>query len=485
MNYPMPRASLYHLLRSRVLHSCLVFVLPVALSGCMNCNMLSSGGNSPACGAVLIGGAVLLSPLLLAGDAERKAIEEEQEKAFAVMKEDVQQGKVEALEKCMVRCAGYSISKEEKDALRWKAALKLIKTDTPNLPDNRLIPMIIAYSETSIIKGKEGQPEIVKQWVERGWELAQRLSEPQVEPIKSNVEKLARNLFTFRLLALPADKAEKELKNCVQSDLMPKAQSTDHRFVDCWAEYNRYHRWRHGKDDYKVPPEIEKGWKIQEWVEDSKIAENNWAKQKDSNHAAVKLGVEKGERWALEICVRKCPFIGGNRFERYLSSSFEPLRHRAAAKLIALDRPSTKPDNPEAISEAYSLLLLEKLPGGKIRLNLQRLNRGMEIAKLAKDINNVWFEFATVHFLAKLDNLTQTGRENAFETCVSSRWLQSFPARAPWPHVCESAYKKYAIMQSFAEEGVPSALDRNWWKNWTEKHYHEVLESERKKDRSG
>ena len=117
------------------------------------------------------------------------------------------------------------------------------------------------------------------------------------------------------------------------------------------------------------------------------------------------------------------------------------------------------------MGQAYTLLLWEKLPGGKLRLNQQHLKRGMEIATSVKAAKHLQSELVTYQFALTLANLPQIQREKSLETCVSSRWLQAFSVNSRWSVICDNAYEVFADLREI-KEGAPSALWDRWKQDW-------------------
>ncbi|MBS1197377.1 MAG: hypothetical protein H6R18_1162 [Proteobacteria bacterium] len=450
--------------------------LGLSLTGCSNCNLLSNN-SSIGCQALWAGALVAASPALLVKAGERGANEETQKQNYLALKAKIEQGDLAAAEECVLQCGDYLVFRDEKHALRRQAAQRYIQSDSAQLAEAKRLPMMLAYDVLSGEKDGQGRWQINRHHTERGWALVETLPDDAklYGTGKGAIEHLADNLYKMRLDALPAEKAEQALKYCVSGNLLPRHATLDHRSYQCKRAYQDYQKRHSGeKGDAPVPKELELGWKMQSWEEDFRRREAKWLAAKDSNHAAVGAGVARGERWALEVCVLKCPaFYGRHELQFYLRSSFEPLRQQAALKLIALDRPGVTPDQAPAMIKAYSLTLLSKDKNRTWPLQTQRIRRGLELAGKENDKAAYSEDFLPYHFLGSIESLTPAARDQSFENCVSGRWLASQPTSRNWSSICMSAYEIHALRHGLPEPRWHDALPSRWEQDW------KVIETEK------
>ena len=456
--------------------SALWLALGLSLSGCSNCNLLSTN-NSIGCQALWAGALVAASPVLLVKAGERGANEETQKQNYLALKAKIEQGDLAAAEECVLQCGDYLVFRDEKHALRRQAAQRYIQSDSLQLVEAKRLPMILAYGVLSDENNAQGGSRINPGHTERGWALVEALPDDAklYSTGKYAIKNLADNLYQVRLDALPAEKVEQALKNCVSGNLLPRHATLDHRSYQCERAYQDYRKRHSGeKKDVPVPEDLKLGWKMQSWEEEFRQREAKWLAAKDANHAAVGAGVARGERWALEECVRKCPaFYGRHELQFYLRSSFEPLRQQAALKLLALDRPGVTPDHSPTMIKAYSLTLLTKDKSRTWPLQTQRIRRGLELAGKENDKAAYSEDFLPYHFLGSIESLAPAVRDQAFENCVSSRWLASQPTGRNWPTICMSAYEIHALRHGLSEPRWHDSLPSRWERDW------KVIETEK------
>lgn len=454
----------------------LCLALTLFLSGCSNCNLLS-GNSSAGCQAFWGAAVVVASPALLVHAGERQASEEGRKQKFLVLKAKIQQGDLAAAEECVLECGDYLVFLDEKHVLREQAARRYILSDSPELGEAKRLPMMLAYADLSDEKDNEGRWQINRRYAERGWALVEVL--PTDAKLygtgKFAIKTLANNLYQLRLDALPAGKAEQALKNCVSDNLLPRHATLDHRDYQCERAYQYYQKRHSGaKGEVPVPEELKRGWKTQSWVDEFRQREAKWLTEKGTNHAAVAAALARGERWALEECVLKCPAIYSDYdFRFYLRSSFEPLRQQAAQKLVALDRSGATPDNSRAMIKAYALTLLAKGPNQTWSLLKQHIRRGLELAGREQDAAELTPSFLPYLFLDSIESLTPIARDQGLENCVASRWLANYPTSWRWPNICMAAYEIHVFRHGLQPVYWHNPIPSRWQKDW------EVIEAEK------
>ena len=443
------------------------------LTGCANnCNIFSTT-NSFGCSAEMLAGFIVTAPLLPMEDAKRRDREEAEKKDFLAMKEGVKNGDLASLERCVDRCNSYLVFMDEKHELRKQAAIKLVAMDTPELPQERVTAMMVAYSLLVWSKDADDHWGLDHGKVMRGWELASRyrLQEPFGATVKETLSHLAEEVFVSKLQTLPEASVQQAFANCMTDTLLPTHPDQNYRTLLCGSSYRTYYRLHDHKSDETNPPK----WLENKWAKDDnamsiEASEARW-RDDDPQHRKVVAGVRAGERAALEWCVVHCPKLSDMSSRSALWDQ-RTLQREAGKKLIELDAAGklqgATPDQIDALIEAYQHWLWRVDPGGKLDLDTAHITRAWELASSSPaGINARSSGLASYVFVTRLVGLPKEEILTAFENCVIEDRLPAYSRLgASRPALCWYAYKYYGELSLGVAYLKLDRLESRWKKDW-------------------